>query len=610
MEKQSDRPGKIGRKNRASRRKKRKYYGNQTTLPIPDALNEIVNIHTTEEVVSASRKKLKLDHQSEDTPPVSADNIDCNLIINTKLMIEFFKKLCKCPDCGNNIDIIHDHKRKRGLAHFLTSKCTSCDWTDEFSTSKCVEPGTSKQGRKAYEINIRSCIAFREIGKGLEGLRSVCKNMNIPPPMQPNVFSNITNTLHSSYTTVANKSMQIASKEIPVEEDEYKIKDVIASFDGTWQKRGYASLNGVVAAVSHGKVVDAEVMSKVCLSCRYWNQPGRKNTPEFNDWKDEHHCPINHKGSAGSMESAGVLQIYKRSVVERSLRYTTYLGDGDSKSFQDIINADPYPGKTCNRYECVGHVQKRVTAHINTLKQQYKGVVLADHKKLCGKGRLTQKVTNTLQNYYGMVIRRNSGDLYAMKKDIAAIIHHCSECSDSDERHKFCPRDDKSWCRYQREKNSTGSSSYVPKINIPKAVSDIVKIVFSHEDLGSDTLLKKCLHGQTQNVNESFNGLVWKRVPKDVFVCKRTLQLGVASATIAYNDGAKGLLNVFNNCRIEPGYFTTLGCIQYDKRRVSVMDKKTLKVNKKRRRTLRDIRKGWVDQHLETEGVTYGAGKF
>ena len=31
----------------------------------------------------------------------------------------------------------------------------------------------------------------------------------------------------------------------------------------------------------------------------------------------------------------------------------------------------------------------------------------------------------------------------------------------------------------------------IPKISIPKAVSDIVKKVFSHEDLGSDTLLKK-----------------------------------------------------------------------------------------------------------------------
>ena len=97
-------------------------------------------------------------------------------------------------------------------------------------------------------------------------------------------------------------------------------------------------------------------MPKVCLYCRYWHQPGRQNTPGFEDWKGEHHCPINHKGSGGSMESAGVLQIYKRSVEERYLRYTMYLGDGDSKSFQDIVNVNPYPGKTCNRYECVGHV--------------------------------------------------------------------------------------------------------------------------------------------------------------------------------------------------------------------------------------------------------------
>ena len=143
-----------------------------------------------------------------------------------------------------------------------------------------------------------------------------------------------------------------------------------------------------------------------------------------------------------------VLVIYKRSVEERCLRYTTYL-DGDSKSFQDVVNVNPYPGKTCNRYECVGHVQKRVTAHLNTLIQEYKGVVLVDKIKLYRKGRLTQKTINILYNYYGMVIRRNAGDLYGMKKDIAAIIHHCSENSDSDERHIFCPRDDKSWCRYQ-----------------------------------------------------------------------------------------------------------------------------------------------------------------
>ena len=114
------------------------------------------------------------------------------------------------------------------------------------------------------------------------------------------------------------------------------------------------------------------------------------------------------------------------------------------------------------------------------------------------------------------------------------------------------------------------TSSYIPKIDMPKAVS-IVKKVFSHKNLGSNTI-KKCLHGETPNVNKSFNGLIWNRVPKDVFVCMRTLQNDVASATIAY-DVAKGLLKVFSKCRIQPGYFTTFGCTQYSKCHVSVMDK-------------------------------------
>ena len=99
MEEQKQAPGKYGRQNRASRRKKRKYYGNQATHPaksVPEASDEFVDIHT-EEVVSASRKKLKLD-PTEDTPPVSADKfIDCNIIINITLMIEFFENYANVP---------------------------------------------------------------------------------------------------------------------------------------------------------------------------------------------------------------------------------------------------------------------------------------------------------------------------------------------------------------------------------------------------------------------------------------------------------------------------------------------------------------------------------
>ena len=85
------------------------------------------------------------------------------------------------------------------------------------------------------------------------------------------------------------------------------------------------------------------------------------------------------------MEAAGVNSIYNRSVLTRKLRYTTYLWDGDSKSFQDMVKLNPYPGHTLSKLECIGHVQKRVGARLRTYKAVHKKV-LSDGKKLCGAG--------------------------------------------------------------------------------------------------------------------------------------------------------------------------------------------------------------------------------
>ena len=134
------------------------------------------------------------------------------------------------------------------------------------------------------------------------------------------------------------------------------------------------------------------------------------------------------------------------------------MGDGgDSKSFNDVVAADVYPGYVVEKDECIGHVQKRVGARLQTYKMNYKGINLDDHKPLCGVGRLTNKM-NTLQNYYGMVIRHNIGNLYQMKKGIAAILYHCSESldindkPDNEARHQYCPRGKDSWCKYQSDK--------------------------------------------------------------------------------------------------------------------------------------------------------------
>ena len=131
-----------------------------------------------------------------------------------------------------------------------------------------------------------------------------------------------------------------------------------------------------------------------------------------------------------------------------------------------------------------GHVQKRVGYRLRTCKSDYKSTLLSDHKKLSGAGRLTNKVTNTLQNYYGMVIRSNVGNLYQMKKGIAPIIHHCYEylvkvdvsdkkVRDDNARYKFCHEGLESWCKYQKQKVA-GEILYKPKTNIPEAVRDVI----------------------------------------------------------------------------------------------------------------------------------------
>ena len=49
------------------------------------------------------------------------------------------------------------------------------------------------------------------------------------------------------------------------------VVDAAVSFDGTWAKRGFTSLTGVVFVVSvdTGEVLDYHVLSKACQKCSF-----------------------------------------------------------------------------------------------------------------------------------------------------------------------------------------------------------------------------------------------------------------------------------------------------------------------------------------------------
>ena len=72
---------------------------------------------------------------------------------------------------------------------------------------------------------------------------------------------------------------------------------------------------------------------------------------------------------------------------------------------------------------CVGHVQKRGGTRCRRLKQDLKDKKLEDRKGIARAGRLTDKMIDTLQNYYGFAIRENAGNLPGMVKAVNAILN-------------------------------------------------------------------------------------------------------------------------------------------------------------------------------------------
>ena len=361
---------------------------------------------------------------------------------------EVNKHVAACMAKDPQINVEHLDDQKMGFAQKLKICCRSCLWKIEpFTSPEIKKDGTPGQTR--FSVNSLAVIAFRKIGKGHEASTVFNSFMNMPPPMAKKTYSSSANEILEAYEGVARQSMERAATEIKQDEAAV-ITDCSVTIDGTWQKCGFASLNGAVVAVSsEGKVIEFQVMSKHCMGCRIWKN--REVTPAYDDWRLTHKYHINHKKSAGAMEADGAVAIFTRTTTTHNLRYHWYIGDGDTEAFSKVKSSNPYGDIVPEKLECVGHVQKRLGIRLRTLRSNLTGKLLEDGKKSTGIGRLTDKAINILHNYYGMAIRQNTHSLYSMKKAVGAVLYHCSDISDEEQHHTFCPRESETWFKWEAD---------------------------------------------------------------------------------------------------------------------------------------------------------------
>ncbi|GFU22401.1 uncharacterized protein TNCV_1264221 [Trichonephila clavipes] len=380
-----------------------------------------------------------------------------NAIMNLNILAFVFKNEVHCKMCNSGLDM-QVLKGKSGLAITFVLKCFACPYRVEFSSSNFHE------GTQIATINTRFVYAMRSIGKGAEAGRMFCGVMNLPQP--PTRFAPYGKRILNAAKLVYEDSIQNAAKEAICENEGNK--NIAVAVDGTWQKRGYTSLNGVVTVTS----IDT---------------------------------------------------------------------DGDCKAFDAVkkknIYGNEYP---IEKLECIGHVMKRMGTRLRRLKAQLKGQILSDGKCLSGKNRLSEHEIDNLQSYYGSAIRRNHSSVQNMRQAIWAIFLH-KLSTDEYPQHGFCPIGEDSWCGFK--KAETSGKSYKHKNSLPVAVVEAMRPIF--RDLSHPDLLKKCLHGKTQNPNESFHNVVWSRVPKATFVQIETLSLGVYDAVCSFNDGNVSKLKCF-----------------------------------------------------------------
>ena len=519
------------------------------------------------------------------------------IFMDLSALFGVFDDILKCPECGGDIDSHVDLKKKHGFSHYIVIECKAveCDWKHCFSTSK-------KQGH-SHEINLRAVLAFREIGRGHNAMKTFSKVMNMPEPPTRRIFTKIQNKkLLPVVKQLASDSMVNNAMEVR-EQNANDAGECGVSIDGTWQKRGHASHNGIVTVISldSKKCLDVEVMSDKCTQCQKWKK--KESDPRYEEWKATHNCKINHVGSANSMETVGALRIFKRSFQTRGLKYKNMLGDGDSSTYNKIVQSKPY-GDECipNKMECIGHVQKRVGSRLRKLKNQSKGVKLADGKGLAGKGRLADSKIDVLQNYYGLAVRENLSDVGEMATAIEASLYHVAS-TDENPQHHLCPDGEDSWCGYNRDKDN-----YKHKNGIPPCIMNVIKPIF--DDLSKTDLLSKCTHGMTQNVNECLNGLIWDRCPKSTYVEQETVALATYLAVLRFNDGDISFLKILSDLDITPGIFTSKGAHDSDTARIKLSAKKVTEKVKSRRKTLRHLRKHYIDNVQDNEGTTYESGAF
>lgn len=145
--------------------------------------------------------------------------------------------------------------------------------------------------------------------------------------------------------------------------------------------------------------------------------------------------------------------------------------------------------------------------------------------------------------------------------------------------HELCPKGKESWCKYQRATAKSEQYDHKNHTHFPKVIMEEIKQIF--KDLANPDLLRKCLHGGTQNPSESLNSMIFSRIPKSNFVLKSTLEFGVYEVIATFNNSNIVKCRLLKKLEINPGTNSIQTMKKMDEIRIKEAEKAIKELEKK-----------------------------
>ena len=161
-----------------------------------------------------------------------------------------------------------------------------------------------------------------------------------------------------------------------------------------------------------------------------------------------------------------------------------------------------------------------------------------------------------------------------------------------EDRHKFCPRQQDSFCKHWQPKQD-----YKSYVSFSLVTYKVIYPIF--QNLCDDELLSRCLDGTNENPKEAVNQIVWKKCPKATFISTVVLETGVAFTVIIFSDGKSGFEKLFSRLNLSFGVNTKSGVIDKDQQSIKNMNNKFQETVKLKKKKLKAIGKGYIDKKIQ-----------